>query len=82
MDPYSNVEQISEFAYYMAYADTIRVAKESGLDVGPLVEAFKAYVPLHPLNPTFVLPILDLSTEYGVISVGIHSLIALLIQPP
>ncbi|KAL6557951.1 hypothetical protein OROMI_018301 [Orobanche minor] len=66
LDPYSNVEQTSEFAYYMAYVDAIRVAKGSGLDVRPLVEAFKAYVPLHPLNAIFVLPILDLSTEYGV----------------
>ncbi|KAL6588237.1 hypothetical protein OROMI_001215 [Orobanche minor] len=66
LDPYSNVAQTRKFAYYMAYADVIRVAKGSGLDVGPLVEAFKAYVPLHPLNPTFVLPILDLSMEHGV----------------
>ncbi|KAL6507000.1 hypothetical protein OROHE_022135 [Orobanche hederae] len=66
LDPYSNVEQTGEFAYYMAYADAIRVAKGSGLEVGPLVETFKAYVPLHPLNPIFVLPILDLSMEYGV----------------
>ncbi|KAL6579306.1 hypothetical protein OROMI_009522 [Orobanche minor] len=66
LDPYSNVAQTSEFAYYMVYADAIRMAKGSGLDVGPLVEAFKAYVLVHPLNPTFVLPILDLSMEHGV----------------
>ncbi|KAL6547922.1 hypothetical protein OROHE_009627 [Orobanche hederae] len=66
LDPYSNVAQTSEFDYYMAYADAIRVAKGSGLDVGPLVKALKAYVPLHPLNPTFILPILDLSMEHGV----------------
>ncbi|KAL6586199.1 hypothetical protein OROMI_002843 [Orobanche minor] len=66
LDTYSNVEQTSEFAYYMAYTGAIRVAKGSGLEVSPLVEAFKAYVPLHPLNPIFVLPILGLSMEYVV----------------
>ncbi|KAL6519006.1 hypothetical protein OROHE_017430 [Orobanche hederae] len=60
LNPYLNMEQTSEFAYYMAYGDAIRVAKGSRLDVGPLVESFKAYVPLHLLNPTFVFPILDL----------------------
>ncbi|KAL6538776.1 hypothetical protein OROMI_025102 [Orobanche minor] len=65
-DPSMDVEQTSEFAYYMAYVDAIRVAKRGWLEVGPLVEAFKVYVPQHPLHPDFLLPILDLSTEYGV----------------
>ncbi|KAL6548153.1 hypothetical protein OROHE_009215 [Orobanche hederae] len=50
LDPYSNVEQTCKFAYYLAYADVIRVAKGSGIEVGPIVEAFKYYVPQHPLN--------------------------------
>ncbi|KAL6552683.1 hypothetical protein OROHE_008047 [Orobanche hederae] len=36
--PYSNVEQVGEFAYYMDYADAIRVAKRSGLKVGKCMD--------------------------------------------
>ncbi|KAL6507352.1 hypothetical protein OROGR_023547 [Orobanche gracilis] len=66
LDPFLNVEYVGEFGYYLAYADVIRTSKKGGLEVGPLVEAFKLYVSEHPLDPVFMLPFLDLSTKHGV----------------
>ncbi|KAL6565541.1 hypothetical protein OROHE_004596 [Orobanche hederae] len=65
-DPLLNVEYVSEFTYYMAYANAISVAKNGGLEVGSLVEAFRSYVLEHPLQPDFTIPILDLFLEHGV----------------
>ncbi|KAL6583075.1 hypothetical protein OROMI_005153 [Orobanche minor] len=65
-DPCENASLLGEFAYYVAYGDALRVAAKSGLDVGPLLEAFKTYVSDRPLDPYFTVPILDLSTELGI----------------
>ncbi|KAL6566704.1 hypothetical protein OROMI_015108 [Orobanche minor] len=65
-DPCQNARLLGEFAYYVAYGDALRVAAKGGLDVGPLLEAFKAYVSDRPLDPYFTVPILDLSTELGI----------------
>ncbi|KAL6572416.1 hypothetical protein OROMI_013374 [Orobanche minor] len=79
-DPFLSLENISEFAYYMAYADAIRAAKKGGLEVGPLVEAFKVYVSEHPLHPNFLVPIQDLHMVYGV-DLSWYQMVAVLIQP-
>ncbi|KAL6587796.1 hypothetical protein OROMI_000774 [Orobanche minor] len=65
-DPCQNARLLGEFAYYVAYGDALRVAAKGGLDVGPLLEAFKSYVSDRPLDPYFTVPILDLSTELGI----------------
>ncbi|KAL6584811.1 hypothetical protein OROMI_004100 [Orobanche minor] len=65
-NPYKNLEYAAEFAYYLAYADALHASKKGGLEVGPLVEAFKTYTVERPLNLFFTIPILDLSTEYGI----------------
>ncbi|KAL6558348.1 hypothetical protein OROMI_018698 [Orobanche minor] len=62
-NPYKNVDFVGEFSYYMAYADAIRATGKGGLDVGPLVAAFKSYVVEHPLHPKFLVPILDLTDD-------------------
>ncbi|KAL6584492.1 hypothetical protein OROMI_003781 [Orobanche minor] len=64
-DPCQNARLLGEFAYYVAYGDALRAAAKGGLDVGPLLEAFKSYVSDRPLDPYFTVPILDLSTELG-----------------
>ncbi|KAL6539098.1 hypothetical protein OROGR_011747 [Orobanche gracilis] len=61
-----SLEYVGEFSYYLAYADAIRTAKKGGLEVAPLLEAFKIYAFEHPLDPVFMLLILDLSIEHGV----------------
>ncbi|KAL6529092.1 hypothetical protein OROHE_014836 [Orobanche hederae] len=66
LDPFYNVEYVSQFAYYLAYAYAIRTPKKGGLKVGPLVEAFRSYVLEHPLEPVFTVLILDLAMEHGV----------------
>ncbi|KAL6556253.1 hypothetical protein OROGR_005541 [Orobanche gracilis] len=66
LDPFNSVECMSDLAYFLAYADAIRAVAKAGQEVGVLVEAFKAYTVEHPLDPCFMLPILDLSTEHGV----------------
>ncbi|KAL6577067.1 hypothetical protein OROMI_011343 [Orobanche minor] len=63
---YINLEFAVEFAYNLAYVDTLRVAKKGGLKIGPLVETFKTYTVEHPLDPFFTILILNLSTEYGI----------------
>ncbi|KAL6580746.1 hypothetical protein OROMI_006669 [Orobanche minor] len=65
-DPCENARLLGEFAYYVAYGDAIRAAAKGGLDIGPLLEAFKSYVSDHPLDPYFTVPILDLSAELGI----------------
>ncbi|KAL6561481.1 hypothetical protein OROMI_017082 [Orobanche minor] len=64
-DPCQNARLLGEFTYYVAYGDALRVAAKGGLDIGPLLEAFKSYVSDRPLDPYFTVPILDLSTELG-----------------
>ncbi|KAL6574943.1 hypothetical protein OROMI_012228 [Orobanche minor] len=65
-DPCENASLLGEFAYYVAYGDALRVAAKGGLDVGPLLEAFKSYVSDRPLDSYLTVPILDLSTELGI----------------
>ncbi|KAL6583841.1 hypothetical protein OROMI_003130 [Orobanche minor] len=65
-DPCQNASLLAEFAYYVAYGDALRAAAKGGLDVGPLLEAFKSYVSDRPLDSYFSVPILDLSTEHGI----------------
>ncbi|KAL6518538.1 hypothetical protein OROGR_019040 [Orobanche gracilis] len=66
LDPFTSLECVSDFAYYLAYSDAIRAAAKGGLQVGPIVDAFKAFVVEHPLELVFMVPILDLSSEYGI----------------
>ncbi|KAL6567983.1 hypothetical protein OROGR_001651 [Orobanche gracilis] len=66
LDPFSDIDCMSEYAYYLAYSDAIITAAKGGVEVGPLVDAFKVYVAEHPLELVFMRPILDLSTEHGI----------------
>ncbi|KAL6582076.1 hypothetical protein OROMI_006090 [Orobanche minor] len=45
LDPFMNVEYVSEFAYYLAYADAIRAAKKERLEGGPVISALFAFFP-------------------------------------
>ncbi|KAL6503628.1 hypothetical protein OROGR_025551 [Orobanche gracilis] len=42
--PYSNPRFVGKFAFYIDYADALRAAKKSGVEVGPLVDMLKGYV--------------------------------------
>ncbi|KAL6560217.1 hypothetical protein OROHE_006224 [Orobanche hederae] len=79
-DPWKDMTHAAECAYYMAYADALRTAKEGGMDVGPLLKTSKAYATARPLHPEFDIPILDLSTKYG-IDLSWYSRFDRLIQP-
>ncbi|KAL6493400.1 hypothetical protein OROGR_032462 [Orobanche gracilis] len=81
LDPFNNVDCMGEYAYYLAYADAIRDAARAGHEFGALVEAFKAYATELPLEPSFMLPILDLSTKHG-IDLSWYPMQGNLIPPP
>lgn len=53
VNPYEDPTAVSEFAYYIAFTDAIRVSQRENLSSGHLESRFREYSERHPLHPDF-----------------------------
>lgn len=60
LDPQEDVVSVSEFAYYMAYADAIRTTHRAECPSNHLEAQFRAYAKRYLLHPNFNVQIKDL----------------------
>ncbi|KAL6570747.1 hypothetical protein OROGR_000297 [Orobanche gracilis] len=79
--PSPDAALVGEFSYYMAFADSFRVASKAGVETGPMVELLRGYATENPMHPDYPLPILDLQTVHG-IDLSWYSRPEKLILPP
>ncbi|KAL6552229.1 hypothetical protein OROGR_008383 [Orobanche gracilis] len=64
--PSPDAALVGEFSYYMAFADSLRVASRAGVETGPMVELLRGYATENPMHPDYPLPILDLQTVHRI----------------